>query len=61
MVRALFAVFLAAGLVGCGAPRIPGITPYRPEIQQGNFVSQEMMAQVPDQAFANWQNTYLCI
>lgn len=46
MVRALFAVFLAAGLVGCGAPRIPGITPYRPEIQQGNFVSQEMMAQV---------------
>ena len=46
MVRALFAVFLAAGLVGCGAPHIPGITPYRPEIQQGNFVSQEMMSQL---------------
>jgi outer membrane protein assembly factor BamE len=28
------------------APRIPGITPYKPEIQQGNFVSQEMVAQL---------------
>ena len=27
-------------------PRIPGITPYKPEIQQGNFVSQEMISQV---------------
>ena len=27
-------------------PRIPGITPYRMEIQQGNFVTQEMVAQL---------------
>lgn len=27
-------------------PRIPGITPYRMEIQQGNFVSQEMVSQL---------------
>ena len=46
MRRALFAAFLAAGLIGCAVPRIPGITPYRPEIQQGNYVSQEMIVQV---------------
>ena len=27
-------------------PRIPGITPYKPDIQQGNFISQESVAQV---------------
>jgi outer membrane protein assembly factor BamE len=27
-------------------PRIPGVTPYKPEIQQGNFVSQEMVSQL---------------
>ena len=27
-------------------PRIPGVTPYRIDIQQGNFVSQEMVAQL---------------
>lgn len=27
-------------------PRIPGVTPYKMEIQQGNFVSQEMVAQL---------------
>ena len=27
-------------------PVIPGITPYRIDIQQGNFVSQEMVAQL---------------
>ena len=38
---------LVAVLAGCGyVPRIPGITPYRMEIQQGNFVSQEMVAQL---------------
>jgi outer membrane protein assembly factor BamE len=39
---------LAAGLVaGCGfVPRIPGITPYRIDIQQGNYISQEMVAQL---------------
>jgi outer membrane protein assembly factor BamE len=39
---------LAAALVaaGCGVPRIPGITPYKMEIQQGNFVSQDMVSQL---------------
>src|SRR5688572_5313148 len=38
---------LAAAASGCGfVPRIPGITPYRMEIQQGNFVSQEMVSQL---------------
>ena len=47
MVRTTFAALLAAAsLAACGVPRIPGITPYQPEIQQGNFVSQEMIAQV---------------
>src|SRR5437868_2663831 len=47
MRRALFLVlaFLPA-LSACGVPRIPGITPYKPEIQQGNYVSQEMISQV---------------
>src|SRR6267142_5093740 len=47
MRRALLLVlaFLPA-LSACGVPRIPGITPYKPEIQQGNYVSQEMIAQV---------------
>ncbi len=31
---------------GCAVPRIPGITPYKMEIQQGNFVSQEMVSQL---------------
>ena len=32
---------------GCGfVPRIPGVTPYRIEIQQGNFISQDMVAQL---------------
>lgn len=33
-------------VAGCGVPRIPGITPYKPEIQQGNYLSQEIIAQV---------------
>ncbi len=47
-IRALRAATLAAALVaGCGfVPRIPGITPYRIEIQQGNYISQEMVAQL---------------
>jgi outer membrane protein assembly factor BamE len=41
------AALLALALVGCGSvPRIPGITPYKIEIQQGNFVSQEMVSQL---------------
>jgi outer membrane protein assembly factor BamE len=42
----VLAATLSALLAGCGVPRIPGITPYKPEIQQGNFVSQEMISQV---------------
>jgi len=31
-------------LSGCGfVPRIPGVTPYKIDIQQGNFISQEMV------------------
>jgi outer membrane protein assembly factor BamE len=46
--RLLSAIALAAAAAsGCGfVPRIPGITPYRMEIQQGNFVSQEMVSQL---------------
>jgi len=47
MVRAAVAgCLLFASLAACGVPRIPGITPYQPEIQQGNYVSQEMISQV---------------
>src|SRR5712692_4507122 len=38
MVRALFLVsllLLATLLSGCGVPRLPGITPYKPEIKPG--------------------------
>jgi outer membrane protein assembly factor BamE len=44
-----YAALVAAALVafaGCSVPRIPGITPYKPEIQQGNFVSQDMVSQL---------------
>jgi outer membrane protein assembly factor BamE len=46
MVRIAFAVLSLAVVAGCGVPRIPGITPYKPEIQQGNYLSQEIVAQV---------------
>lgn len=46
MLRAAFTVVVLAALAGCGVPRIPGITPYKPEIQQGNYVSQDMIAQL---------------
>ena len=37
----------AALLSGCGyVPTIPGVTPYRIEIQQGNYISQDMAAQL---------------
>lgn len=47
--RIAFAALAAAGLLAAGCtsvPRIPGITPYRIEIQQGNFLSQEMVSQL---------------
>jgi outer membrane protein assembly factor BamE len=40
---------LALALAGCKSvemPKVPGITPYRMVIQQGNFISQEMVAQL---------------
>ena len=49
MNRGVLSLLAAAALLpaGCGwVPRIPGVTPYRMDIQQGNFVSQEMVAQL---------------
>jgi len=45
--RAL-AAMAALLLASCGSARlpVPSITPYRIEIQQGNFVSQEMASQL---------------
>jgi outer membrane protein assembly factor BamE len=46
MPRLAFALLVFA-LAGCGGvPRIPGVTPYKIEIQQGNYISQEMIAQL---------------
>ena len=46
MVRALSVVLLLL-IAGCGYfPRIPGVSPYRIDIQQGNFISQEMVGQL---------------
>ena len=45
----LLALAAAALLPGCKSvevPKVPGITPYRMVIQQGNFISQEMVAQL---------------
>jgi outer membrane protein assembly factor BamE len=42
-----FAALAAAAVsCGCGTSGIPGITPYRMEIQQGNFVSQDMVSRL---------------
>ena len=47
MSRLFIALLLVSPLAACGTGlRIPGITPYRIEIQQGNFVSQEQMSQL---------------
>jgi outer membrane protein assembly factor BamE len=40
----LLGVFPVA-LAACGL-RVPGLTPYRMEIQQGNYVTQEMASQL---------------
>ena len=38
---------LGALLAGCSSvPRIPGVTPYKIDIQQGNYVTQEMVSQL---------------
>jgi outer membrane protein assembly factor BamE len=51
--RALLCVLLAASLAGCSGQSVenvldnlPGIAPYRIEIQQGNYVSQDMVAKL---------------
>ena len=47
--RGLPALLLAALLPACKSmemPKLPGVTPYRMVIQQGNFISQEMVAQL---------------
>ena len=46
MGRLAFALVFVA-LAGCsGVPRIPGVTPYRIEIQQGNYISPAMVSQL---------------
>jgi len=41
---ALLALLLAGG---CSyVPRIPGVTPYKIDIQQGNYISQDMVSQL---------------
>lgn len=45
--RSCLALVALAAAPGCGfVPRIPGIAPYRMDIQQGNYVSQEMVSQL---------------
>ena len=45
--KTVLLALLAALISGCAeGPRIPGLTPYRIDIQQGNFVSQEMVSQL---------------
>jgi len=46
ILRPAAATLLAALACSCSVPRIPGITPYKMDIQQGNFVSQESVAQL---------------
>ena len=46
--RAFAALALAIPLAGCGVPRALGIAPYKIEIQQGNFISQEMVSQLKE-------------
>ncbi len=44
---ALIAPLLAALGAGCSyIPTIPGTTPYKMEIQQGNFVTQDMISRL---------------
>ena len=43
---ALLAAALLPGCKTADLPSVPGVTPYRMVIQQGNFISQEMVAQL---------------
>ncbi|MSQ89539.1 MAG: outer membrane protein assembly factor BamE [Betaproteobacteria bacterium] len=45
----VLALLMVALLPACGSlevPKVPGVTPYRMVIQQGNFISQEMVSQL---------------
>lgn len=44
--RLFAALALAVSAGGCGVPRALGIAPYKIEVQQGNFLSQEMVSQL---------------
>jgi len=48
LVRALplLAAVLLPACKSVEVPKVPGVTPYRMVIQQGNFISQEMVAQL---------------
>ena len=46
--RAVLALLCALLLAGCGLPRALGIAPFKIEVQQGNFISQEMTAQLKE-------------
>jgi outer membrane protein assembly factor BamE len=46
--NAVLALACTALLAGCGVPRALGIAPYKIEIQQGNFLSQEMVSQLKE-------------
>jgi outer membrane protein assembly factor BamE len=45
-VASLLAAALLPGCKSVDLPSVPGVTPYRMVIQQGNFISQEMVAQL---------------
>ena len=45
MYRSLFAALCLASLAACGL-RIPGITPYKIDIQQGNYVTDDLAAKL---------------
>jgi outer membrane protein assembly factor BamE len=46
--NAALAIACTLLLAGCGLPRALGIAPYKIEIQQGNFISQETMSQLKE-------------
>ena len=47
-VPAVLALVCVPMLAGCGVPRALGIAPYKIEVQQGNFVSPDMVAQLKE-------------
>ena len=46
--RLAAALSLAVFLGGCGIPTMLGIAPYKIEVQQGNFLSQDMVSQLKE-------------